>query len=127
LKLTGQTRKIANKIHKFTRQSPTSTQKGNTHNCTRRNHLHAAARLELARLQNVGIGRRRDRYRWSGENLASSITDLLDNPAPNDKLPASSDAMKKAAGITGGSRSNSRPDPKGTATCRTGFISTANG
>lgn len=52
------------------------------------------------RADDVGVGRRIDRYRWTKEELASAITGLLDNPALNDKLSANSDAMKKAAGVT---------------------------
>jgi len=52
------------------------------------------------RADDVGVGRRIDRYRWTDEELTADITGLLDNPALNDKLSANSNAMKKAAGVT---------------------------
>lgn len=52
------------------------------------------------RAEDVGVGRRIDRYRWTDSELATAITGLLDNPALNDKLSANSDAMKASAGVT---------------------------
>jgi MGT family glycosyltransferase len=52
------------------------------------------------RAEDVGVGRRLDRYRWTDGELAASITGLLDNSTLNDTLAANSATMKKAAGVT---------------------------
>lgn len=52
------------------------------------------------RAEDVGVGRRLDRYRWADSELATEITGLLDNPALRDTLATNANTMKKAAGVT---------------------------
>jgi UDP:flavonoid glycosyltransferase YjiC (YdhE family) len=52
------------------------------------------------RAEDVGVGKRIDRYRWTDGELAATITGLLDNSALRDTLAANSATMKKAAGVT---------------------------
>ncbi|URK86903.1 hypothetical protein LP421_22990 [Rhizobium sp. RCAM05350] len=47
------------------------------------------------RTEDVGIGKRIDRYHWTDDELAATITGLLDNSTLNDTLAANSTTMKR--------------------------------
>jgi len=50
------------------------------------------------RAQDVGVGRRIDRYQWTDTELADAITALLDDVAMHNRLEANSKAMKQSNG-----------------------------
>ena len=64
------------------------------------------------RAEDVGVGRRLDRYRWTGGELAAAITGLLDNSTLHDTLAANSATMKRAAGVTVAAKGDAQSDLK---------------